>query len=239
MKTIVTLPTYNESQTIQEIIEKIFSLKDDIEIIVVDDDSPDGTGRLLDTLKGKYPNLDVIHRSGKRGRGTAGVVGFKRALQKRGDYIIEMDADLSHDPAYIPSFINEMNNADIVIGSRYTKGGRDVERSTIRNVISLLANTYIRYMLGMTNVKDCTSGFRCFKSDVLKAIDLDNIKSVGPSIVTEILYRCKPYRIKEIPIIFKERAGGRSKFNFKAMRDSILLGLRLRRARLPGRKAFL
>lgn len=230
MKAIVILPTYNERETIKPIIEKIFLVKRDIEIIVVDDNSPDGTGLILDSLAKIYPGLEVIHRSGKRGRGSAGILGFKRALEREGDYIIEMDADLSHDPRYIPSFIEEMENADIVIGSRYIKGAGIAERSISRNIISLLANLYIKFTVGISKVKDCTSGFRCFKKEVLESIHLDSLESKGPSIVTEILYRCKNYNIKEIPIVFKKRAGGKSKFNFQAIRDSISLGLKLRLA---------
>lgn len=228
MKTIVILPTYNECETIERMIDGIFVLKDDIGVIVVDDSSPDGTGSIADRLCDRYPLLEVMHRKGKRGRGTAGVAGFKRALEMDGDYIIEMDADLSHDPASIPDFIKAMNNADVVIGSRYIEGGDSSERNPARKAISILANFYIKTMMGIPHVKDCTSGFRCFKSKVLREIDLDTIHSEGPPIITEVLYRCRGYSIKEIPIIFKERFGGKSKFNFKAMKDSIILVLRLR-----------
>lgn len=230
MKTVVVLPTYNENGTIEEMVRRIFDVRGDgdIGVIVVDDNSPDGTGEIADRLVKLYPGLEVMHRFEKRGRGSAGIAGFKRALEKGADYIIEMDADLSHDPAYIPSLIGAMSDSDLAIGSRYIKGGGDPERGIIRRPISLLANLYIRVVMGIPGVKDCTSGFRCFKRELLESINLDGLRSTGPSIVTEILYKCRKAKIREVPITFKERGTGRSKFNLKAMVDSLYLVLLLR-----------
>lgn len=236
MKVIAILPTYNERETIEDIVKGISAVDGNIGIIAVDDNSPDLTGKILDELAGPYPGLEVMHRFGRRGRGSAGIAGFKRAIEKGADYIIEMDADLSHDPAYIPDLIEAMKDADLAIGSRYVKGGGDPERDIIRRPISLMANLYIRIVMGIPAVKDCTSGFRCFRRSLLESINLDGLRSNGPSIVTEILFKCKNYRIKEVPIVFKERRGGNSKFNLKAMADSLGLALRLRFEEIFGRE---
>lgn len=228
MKTIVIIPTYNEKETIEEMVKRIFVLPGDIEALIVDDNSPDGTGQIADRLAARYPKLEVMHRLNNRGRGLAEVEAFKRAIEKRADYIIEMDADLSHDPVYIPSLINNMESADLVIGSRYMKGGSDPERGFIRKFISVMANVYIRFIMGLPAIRDCTSGFRCFRRSLLESIDLDSIRSTGPSIITEVLYRCRKSRIKEVPYMFRERAGGSSKFDLKAMTDSLYFALLLR-----------
>lgn len=226
MKTIVTIPTYNEKENIKDLIKAIFALKiANLEVVVIDDDSADGTWRIVKGMKGVH----LILRKTNRGRGYAGKEGFKYALQNKADYIIEMDADFSHDPKYIPLFLEEIKNKDVVIGSRLVKGGKDIGRGPIRMLITRLANFYIRAMLGL-KVKDCNSGYRCFRSDVIRAIDPDKIKAHGPDIVQEVLFKVhlKRFRIKEIPIEFIDRKKGKSKLGIKQLSKGYWVILKLK-----------
>lgn len=226
----IMLPTYNEVDNLRRVVELILAQPADVRVVVVDDQSPDGTGELADILAAEYPgHVFVVHRTGPRGRGVAGVEGFKYCLTFPVDCIIEMDADLSHDPADIPRFLKAAEDADVVFGSRYIKGGREINRLLYRRIISRLANTYLRLALGVS-VRDCSSGYRCFRRYVLESLDLDSIASHGPSILTEILWQCKlrGYNIKEIPIAFREREVGVSKLNGQILLHSLILPLRLR-----------
>ncbi len=226
------LPTYNEAENIKNIIKKIQEVRKDFEIVVVDDDSPDGTGEIVEELKKENPCIHIIHRKDKRGRGRAGIVGFKECLKLSPDVIIEMDADLSHDPEFIPLLLNEIKRADVVIASRYIAGGED-KRDFIRRTISKIANYYIRKVCGIT-IYDSTSGFRAFNSSILRAINLDEMKSTGPSIVQEVLLKCisKGARIIEIPYCFYNRNAGRSKLSFLLLLRTLLyltkMGLKFR-----------
>ncbi len=173
--------------------------------------------------------MELICRKKEKGRGTAGIVGFQHALQKGADYIIEMDSDYSHHPKYIPALLNEINNCDVVIGSRNIEGGKEVGRTGFREFLTWFANLYIKIILGI-NAKDCTSGYRCFRRQVLESIGLDKMVSKGPSIVEEILYAChlKKYRIKEIPIIFEDRVRGNSTKNMGEYLDTAWKTLQFR-----------
>lgn len=214
MQALVIIPTYNERENIEELINRLLNLNPDIDVLVVDDNSPDGTGWLLDNIIKDQPRLSVIHRFDRRGRGLAGVAGFKHAISRKADYVIEMDADFSHDPEYIPLFLDEIKDCDVVVGSRMVKGGRIVGRGFLRNALSLLGQYFIGLILGL-DIRDSTSGFRCFRRRCLESIDWDKIISRGPSIIEEVAYRIKRkgFRFKEVPIVFKNRRQGRSKLN--------------------------
>ena len=229
MKTMVMIPTYNERDNIKNLINDILSLNSDISIVVVDDNSPDGTSQLVESSFGNNPRVDLICRMNDKGRGTAGIVGFQHALNKGADYIIEMDSDYSHHPKYIPALLKEIQDCDMVIGSRNIQDGKEVGRSIFRKFITWFANLYIRIIMGI-NIKDCTSGYRCFRRQVLESIGLGKMVSTGPSIVEEILYAChlKKYIIKEIPIIFEDRTHGNSTKNIGQYLDTAWKTLQFR-----------
>ena len=231
MESIVIVPTYNEKGTIRKLIEAIS--KFNVDILVVDDNSPDYTWKIVKDIAKKNKKVHLLLRKGKRGRGLAGIAGFKYALQKKYKYIVEMDADFSHDPGYIPKFLEKIKICDLVIGSRLIKGGKQIGRTPIRRLITKLANLYIRSVLGL-KVKDCSSGYRCFRSNVLKSINLNSIKSKGPDIVQETLYRCrlKNFRICEIPIVFQEREKDKSKLKLKHIFRSYIRIMNLRLSKI-------
>ena len=231
MKSLIVIPTYNEKENIKDLIRKISDILPDIHILIIDDDSPDGTAVLVKELASEINNLHLIVRRDKRGRGLAGIAGFKYAVENKFDYVIEMDADFSHNPKYIPVFLREIETCDVVVGSRAVTAGGIIGRGFIRNIISKLANIYIRLILGIKNIKDATSGFRCFRRQVLDGISWDAIISHGPSIVEEVLYLAyrQGYKIKEIPIVFEERKQGKSKLNFKKIFLTMLLILKIRK----------
>jgi len=224
----VVIPTWNERENLRPLVERVLAADPRTHAIVVDDDSPDGTGRLAEALARESPRVTVLHRRGERGRGLAGREGFLHALARGYDLIVEMDADFSHDPADLPALIAAARGADVVIGSRHVPGGREEGRNTMRRFITWCAGLYLRRALGVPGVRDVTSGFRCFRAEALRAADVATLRSRGPSIVTELLFRCRRMRIVEVPITFRERRAGASKFNLRAMWDSLLLPLRLR-----------
>jgi len=224
-KTYVIIPTYNETENIKALLEQILALNiPDLTAVVVDDNSPDGTGDIVDQLAKENPKISVLHRHQNRGRGLAGIDGFKFALKNGADYIIEMDADFSHDPKYIPDLLKHIKNHDIVLGSRFVAGGEDMDRGLMRKIITVFARLYIKTMLGVP-VKDVTSGFRCFRKGVLEEIDLNNMVSIGPSIVSEILYKCKlgGFTIYETPIVFEDRKKGETKLNFSILLKTLYM----------------
>ncbi|MBI5186285.1 MAG: polyprenol monophosphomannose synthase [Nitrospinae bacterium] len=228
-KTLVMLPTYNERENLVKLVPEILSIGPDISIIVVDDDSPDGTWKLVREMAEKDSRVSLIHRTREKGRGTAGIEGFLFAVRSGVDYVIEMDADYSHHPRYIPSLLSEMEKCDVVIGSRLIHGGKERGRNILRTLITWFANNYIRLLMGV-DIMDCTSGYRCFKREVLASIGLEKMVSVGPSIVEEVLYACvlKGYRIKEIPILFEERCHGETTKTLGQYLDTALKVIRFR-----------
>ncbi len=229
-KIFITIPTYNERDNIARIIKEILSLKiPNLHILVADDNSPDGTWKVVKGISDRNSNVHLLLRDGPRGRGLAGVEAFKKALSRGADIIIEMDADFSHDPKYIPILLYKLESCDLVIGSRLVNGGKDVGRGVVRRTITKLANLYIRAVFGM-KIKDCTSGYRCFKREVLESIDLDKLKSTGPSIVQEVLYLAYRggFRICEVPIIFQNRTVGETKLSVKTLLNSYFFILKLR-----------
>jgi dolichol-phosphate mannosyltransferase len=222
------LPTYNEAENIRPLLAQVLAADPTITAVVVDDDSPDGTWRIAEEVAAETGRVRVLRRMENRGRGYAGAEGFRYCVAEGFDPIIEMDADLSHDPACIPTFLREAENWDLVIGSRAVEGGGAVGRGLARRLITAGAAFYLNVMLGLSGVKDPTSGYRCFRRRVLESIHLETLTSPGPAIVTEVLFRCRGFRIKEVPILFKDRERGRSKFGLKAMKESLLTAARLR-----------
>ena len=229
---VIVIPTYNEIDNIEVILEKVFSLGLGVDILIVDDNSPDKTyakvQELIDaeTYSGQ---LHLLIRQKKEGLGKAYVAGFKWCLERDYTFIIEMDADLSHDPKYLPSFIENIKEYDLVIGSRYVKGGGVVNWSLLRKFISFGGSTYARTILGIS-IKDVTGGFKCFRRDVLEAIDLDNILSAGYAFQIEMTYRTilKGFRVKEVPIVFEDRVAGKSKMSKKIFIEALLNVVTLR-----------
>jgi dolichol-phosphate mannosyltransferase len=224
MKTIIVIPTYNEKNNLTSLVKGIFSLAiENLSLVIVDDNSPDGTGELADELKKTMSGIEVIHRSAKTGLGSAYVAGFKAALAAGADYIIEMDADLSHDYRYLPDFLREAESADLVLGSRYIREGGIENWDWKRKTVSRLGNVYARLILG-GGIKDLTGGFKCYHREVLEKINLNNLDSQGYVFQIETTYLAVKhgFRVKEIPIIFTERREGESKFNFKIFWEALI-----------------
>ncbi len=216
MKVLIFLPTYNEKENISGILDALNHLNIDKEILIVDDDSKDGTLDIIKKKKKQIENLNLIKRTGKKGRGLAGIVALKFLIKSDCDIFIEMDADFAHHPKYIPEFLKNFPKYDVVIGSRLIASGGEKDRKLGRTSISLLANYFIRVLFGI-DIKDCTSGYRAFTKDILDKLNFDNFISINPEIVEELLYGCVlcKARIKEIPIVYYERISGKSKLNLK------------------------
>ena len=229
MKYLVVVPTYNEILNIEKLIESVLKVAPEVDILIVDDNSPDGTGDIADKIAAKETRLKVLHRAGKQGLGSAYVAGFKYALEKGYDFVFEMDADFSHNPEKLRLFIERSEGCDLVIGSRYINGISVVNWPLNRLLLSILANLYVRIILWLP-VKDATSGFKCFKAAVLKTIDLDRVKSDGYSFQIEMNYRAhrNGFKICEIPIIFIDRHSGTSKLNRNIILEALLIPWSLR-----------
>lgn len=229
MNTVVVVPTYNERDNIEQLVAEVFRQGPDIRLLIVDDNSPDGTGEFVERLAADNPRLKVLHRAGKLGLGSAYREGFKVALAMGAECIIEMDADFSHDPAMLPKFIAMMDTHDLVIGSRYLNGISVVNWPLRRLMLSYFASIYTRFITGL-RISDCTSGFKCFRREALESIDLETIKSDGYSFQIEMNYRCmeKGFRIGEIPIIFIDRHAGTSKMSRKIVREAVLMVWKLK-----------
>lgn len=234
MKPVIILPTYNEKENLADIVQDIFSIGiKNLHIIVVDDNSPDGTGRIADDLAKKHNILSVVHRPQKEGLGRAYVAGFKKALaDPEVDYIFEMDADFSHQPKYLPDFLQKIKSADLVLGSRNIPGGGVENWSWPRRFISWFANITIRFILGVP-MRDLTGGYKCFRREVLEKLDLDRVESSGYNFQIELTYKAykKGFKIVETPIIFVERRAGKSKFSAVIMIESFWKVLKLRFSR--------
>lgn len=228
---LVILPCYNEAETIDLVIEKILGLQQNIDILVVDDASPDGTAQKVKDLMKQTERLFLIERPGKLGLGTAYITGFKWGLEKGYDLFFEMDADLSHDPTSIPKFLEKIDEGyDVVIGSRYLKGTISVVGWDFKRLLlSKIGNFYINKLTPLKDFTDLTSGFRCYTKSALQRLDLDKIVSNGYSFQIEMAYRCymAGLRIAEVPIIFYERNGGSSKMNNKIVREAMALPFKL------------
>ena len=232
------MPTYNERGNLREVVERTLAATDDVDLLFVDDASPDGTGALATEIGETEPRVNVLERDGKRGLGLAYVLGFGWALQREYSVIVEMDADLSHDPADLPRLLSTLEDADLAIGSRYIDGGRVRNWGAIRRALSAVANLYARLWLGY-RVRDSTSGFRAYRRDALLSQELSSIRSEGYAFQIEMTRRVSRAggRIVEIPITFVERASGRSKLNRGVVLEAMVFvtawGLKDRLRRRP------
>ena len=235
---LVVVPTYNERENIERLVAHLRAQPGDIHVLVVDDNSPDGTGALADALASTDPAVRVLHRTGKLGLGTAYKAGFAHGLAQGFQYLCTMDADFSHDPASLPLLIDAAAaGADLVVGSRYVPGGRIVGSSQLRQFISYGANWLAHLILGVT-IRDCTAGFRCYRRRVLETIDLDAIFSSGYSFLTEMAYLCQRagFRSAEVPITFTNRTEGASKISRSEIYKAFYTLLRLRTGALPWKR---
>ncbi len=232
-KIIVVIPTYNEIENIEIILEKIFSLNLGLDILIVDDSSPDKTYEKVQeiiALNTYDDQLNLVIRREKEGLGKAYIEGFKWALSREYEFIMEMDADLSHDPKYLSSFLENIKENDLVIGSRYVEGGGVVGWSHFRKLISYGGSLYSRGILGI-NIMDITGGFKCFRREVLEVIDLDELITTGYAFQIEMNFRTSimNFRVKEMPIIFKDRVAGKSKMSKKIFMEALLKVIVLRK----------
>ncbi len=225
-KSLVIVPTYNEKPNLEHLVGRLLNTNTDLDILIVDDNSPDGTGEIADKLSAANPRIHVIHRPGKQGLGTAYVRGFKFALEKNYANAITMDADFSHRPRYLPNFLKFIKNHDMVIGSRWVPGGRICNWSMMRLFLSRGANIYTQALLG-GKVKDWTGGFNCYRTDLLKRINVDAIHSDGYSFQIEMKFRMlqKSGDFVEIPITFPDRKAGQSKISRRIVWEALFLVL--------------
>lgn len=221
MTSIIVIPTYNERDNIYPLTKQIMNVGKDIRILFIDDNSPDGTGQIAEDLAKSYDQIHVIHRRKKLGLGTAYVAGFKYALEQGVDYVIQMDADLQHDPEYIPFLLEKIRDFDLVVASRYLI--RTPGHLSLRVLASILANRYVQLLTGL-HVSDCLSGFKCFRKELLEDIDLDKFISKGFIFQADFLYRAykKGYKIEEIPIRLCPRRSGRSKLSMRIVLEMVL-----------------
>lgn len=223
MRGLVIIPTYNEHENMPRIVPLVLDQDDRLDVLVIDDGSPDGTGALADAIAAVNPRVHVMHRAGKLGLGTAYIAGFHWAIERGYDWIFEMDADFSHDPSHLPQFIAELATHDVVLGSRYLDGRVTVVNWPIaRLLLSYFANVYARWVTGLP-VADATGGFKAFRRTVLETIDLERIESNGYSFQIEVSMRAwrKEFRLCEIPIVFVDRTQGESKMSKKIIREAV------------------
>lgn len=219
----LVLPTYNEAENIEPFLAAVRSkLPGDGRVLIVDDNSPDGTGRIADRLAAEHENVEVLHRPRKEGLGPAYVAGFRRALAGGAGLVLEMDSDFSHDPAYLPRLLDAAERADLVIGSRYVPGGGVGDWGALRRAISRGGSAYARLVLGV-GVRDLTGGFKCFRREVLEAIDLDSIESRGYAFQVELTYRAirLGFDVVEVPIVFRDRQAGSSKMSRSIVAEAV------------------
>jgi dolichol-phosphate mannosyltransferase len=234
-RALVVVPTYNEAMNLPLIVPQILAQDPGIDVLVVDDNSPDGTGELADRMAAAEPRIHVLHRPGKGGLGKAYLAGFRWALERDYEFVFEMDADFSHDPKFLPVFLRAAQDADLVIGSRYKTGVNVINWPISRLLLSLGANQYARGITGLP-VMDSTGGFKCFRRRVLAAIDFDRVRSNGYAFQIEMSFRAwkKGFRLVEIPIVFTDRVEGQSKMNKRIVREAIWMVWWLRLKALVG-----
>lgn len=229
MKTLIIIPTYNELENLPKLLPEVLSKDEGINVLIVDDNSPDGTAGFVESQMKVNNRIHLIKRPSKQGLGTAYIAGFKYALQNNFQIIFEMDADFSHDPKEIPRFLDEIKNSDVVLGSRYINGVNVINWPLRRLLLSSFANLYTRIITGLP-VHDATGGYKCFNRKVLEAIDLDRVKSNGYAFQIEMTFKAwkKGFSVKEIPIIFVDRVKGKSKMSKKIVREAVMMVWKLR-----------
>jgi dolichol-phosphate mannosyltransferase len=230
---MVVIPTYNESSNISRLVSEIFQLIQGIHVLIVDDSSPDGTSEIIKNLRRERPNLHLLQRAGPRSFGKSYIDGMRLALQMGAELIVQMDADYSHNPRYLYTFLEKIENCDLLIGSRYTNGVSVVNWPIRRLMLSLGANTYIRWITRM-NINDATSGYRCWRHNTLASIDFDAVKADGYAFQIEMLYQAfrLGFRLQETNIIFIDRSSGTSKISRKMVREAIWIPWELQLRRL-------
>lgn len=236
-RALVVVPTFNERDNIERLIATVLSQDESLDVLVVDDGSPDGTGEIADRVASQNPRVHVAHRPRKLGLGTAYLMGFRWALEREYEFIFEMDADFSHDPAHLPQFLEAARDHDVVLGSRYRHGRVTVVNWPMtRLLLSYCANIYARVVTGL-DLGDATGGFKCFRRRVLEAIPLDDVRSNGYAFQIEMSFRAsrKGFRIAEIPIVFVDRTDGESKMSKQIIREAIWMVWRLRWWAITGR----
>jgi dolichol-phosphate mannosyltransferase len=222
-------PVYNEAETIGELLERLLNLDDSLGCVVVDDNSPDGTGDIVREIAARHPaRVTLVQRPGRMGRASAGIRGFQEAIQLQPTYIVEMDADLSHAPEDVTTFLQEVHDCDVVVGSRFVNGGRDADRSLFRRQISIVSSQVFRLILGL-KVRDIGSGFKLYRREVLQSLPWPEFYAKGIAISMEELFRIakKGYRIKEVPIVFTDRRAGSSKLRKSDFVEPLQVALRL------------
>ena len=221
-RALVCLPTYDERENLVPIVQAILAAAPQVHVLVIDDNSPDGTGQLADDLAAREPRVKALHRPGKQGLGKAYLAGFAWALERDYRYVLEMDADISHDPQRLPALLEAMREADLALGSRYVPGGGTVGWGLVRRIISMGGSLYARTILGV-KVRDLTGGFKCFRREVLEAIDLGSVECTGYAFQIELTYRTlrRGFRVKEVPIVFEDRRVGRSKMSSRIVLEAL------------------
>jgi dolichol-phosphate mannosyltransferase len=219
---LVILPTYNERENLSQVVPAILEQDHRLEVLIVDDNSPDGTGALADQLAGAFARVHVLHRERKAGLGKAYLAGFAWALEREFDRILEMDADFSHDPKFLPTLLSAAADADLVVGSRYKSGVNVINWPMSRLLLSWFANLYVRAITGLPQT-DATSGFKCFRREVLASLPLDRVRSNGYAFQIEMNFRAwrKGFRLMEVPIVFTDRVEGSSKMNNAIVREAV------------------
>ncbi len=236
-RALVIIPTYNESQNLPRLLPMVLEQDPRLEVLVIDDASPDGTGAVADELASADPRIHIIHRAGKLGLGTAYISGFKWGLERGYDLLLEMDADFSHDPGHLPQFLEAAHDYDVVLGSRYLDGRVTVINWPMgRLLLSYFANHYARLVTGLP-VADATGGYKCFRQTVLESIDLDVVESEGYAFQIEMSFRAwkRGFRLGEIPIVFVDRTLGESKMSKRIVREAVWKVWKLRWLDLVGR----
>ena len=236
MEKLIIVPTYNERENIEPLLHRLLALPFGLEVLVVDDASPDGTGAFVEAWAGRDPRVHVLRRPGKLGLGSAYRDGFRYALQHGAEYVFEMDADFSHDPEAIAEFLRYAEDYDLVLGSRYLNGVTVVNWPLQRLILSYCANVYTRWVTGLP-IRDATGGFKCFRRRALESVRLERVKSDGYAFQIEMTFKCwrKGMRIREIPILFVDRRAGVSKMNKKIVWEAVGMVWRLRLTDLLGR----
>lgn len=221
-RALICLPTYNERENLAAIVAAVHAAVADVDVLVIDDDSPDGTGDLADALAAEDPRVKVLHRARKEGLGRAYLAGFAWALERGYPLVLEMDADFSHDPRHLPALLEAARTADLVLGSRYVSGGGTVNWTLGRKLVSRGGSAYARAILGVS-VRDLTGGFKCFRREVLEALDLASVECSGYAFQIELTYRAlkKGFTVVEVPIVFADRRVGRSKMSRRIVLEAM------------------
>lgn len=223
VRPLIVLPTYNEAENLPAIVGEVLALPERFDVLVIDDNSPDGTGAIADGLAAAHDQVHVLHRPGKQGLGTAYIAGFRWALERGYGYVLEMDADFSHQPRYLPTFLQEVAAADLVLGSRYVPGGGTRNWSWLRRFISAGGNHFARAMLGL-RTHDCTGGFRCYRASLLARIPWEEVQLRGYGFQVGAVYHAERLgaRVREFPIIFEDRRVGQSKMSRRIVAEAFL-----------------